>query len=220
MSDILESKPAASDISIRPIIMKRLFSFLGIMPLGIYVIVHLWHNNYSWQGEAAFNKQLIEGRSWPFYQAITILFLYIPLLYHTFYGIFVASRARKTMVTQLKGNYYFQMLKYTLQRLSGLGLVLFIGAHLYKTKIETGMHGEIADYAHMREGLMETITQVVYYCGILGVAYHLANGLWSALITWGITINERSQRISEVITIIFFFVITALGLSAMYGFIQ
>ena len=222
MSDMIEAKPLAPAVSLRPILMKRLFSISGIVPLGIYTIVHLWNNNYSWQGPEVFNKHLLESRNIPFYTLITILFLYIPLVFHTVYGLYVAKQARAVIVTGLIRNPYFEMLKYVLQRLSGLGLMLFLGAHIYKTKIETLTEGVLPDYKHMREAFGEVIppVRIIYFLGVLGLAYHLSNGLWSACITWGLTINAKSQRMVQVITVLFFFVITAMGISAIQGFLN
>jgi succinate dehydrogenase / fumarate reductase cytochrome b subunit len=38
------------------------------------------------------------------------------------------------------------------------------------------------------------IGYVVYPIGILASCYHLANGFWTAGITWGLTISAHAQR--------------------------
>jgi succinate dehydrogenase / fumarate reductase cytochrome b subunit len=38
------------------------------------------------------------------------------------------------------------------------------------------------------------ITWFVYPLGILASCFHLANGFWTAAITWGLTISRNSQR--------------------------
>src|SRR5258708_31319549 len=38
------------------------------------------------------------------------------------------------------------------------------------------------------------IAYVVYPIGILASCYHLANGFWTAAITWGLTISQGAQR--------------------------
>jgi len=38
------------------------------------------------------------------------------------------------------------------------------------------------------------ITWFVYPIGILASCYHLANGFWTAAITWGLTVSAGAQR--------------------------
>jgi succinate dehydrogenase / fumarate reductase cytochrome b subunit len=38
------------------------------------------------------------------------------------------------------------------------------------------------------------ITWIVYPLGILASCYHLANGFWTAAITWGLTVSAGAQR--------------------------
>jgi succinate dehydrogenase / fumarate reductase cytochrome b subunit len=38
------------------------------------------------------------------------------------------------------------------------------------------------------------ITWGLYPLGILASCYHLANGFWTAAITWGLTISKSGQR--------------------------
>jgi succinate dehydrogenase / fumarate reductase, cytochrome b subunit len=38
------------------------------------------------------------------------------------------------------------------------------------------------------------IVWFVYPIGILASCYHLANGLWTAAITWGLTISQGAQK--------------------------
>jgi succinate dehydrogenase / fumarate reductase cytochrome b subunit len=38
------------------------------------------------------------------------------------------------------------------------------------------------------------ITWLVYPLGILASCFHLANGFWTAAITWGLTISKAGQR--------------------------
>jgi succinate dehydrogenase / fumarate reductase cytochrome b subunit len=200
--------------SIRAFLLKRLFSFLGIVPLGIYVILHLYNNAYSTQGPEAYNLYLQSSRQVPYYFLLVFLFIYLPLIFHGIYGL-VLTRRGKMNYPQYA---WFRNLKYVLQRLSGLGLILFIPAHVYKTKLAPALYGFQMDYRHMSEGMHESITLTVYILGILAVAFHLANGIWSAGITWGVTLGPKSQRVSEILSIFIFGVIVIMGFNAIRGF--
>src|SRR6185312_9492374 len=100
-------------------------------------------------------------------------------------------------------------------RLSGIGLLLFIQAHIYKTRIEPGLVNSTLNFHHMSEGLHEQLTLTIYCLGVLGVAYHLANGVWQFCIGWGITATEKGMRRVEIASMFLFVVILAMGYSAI-----
>ena len=60
---------------------------------------------------------------------------------------------------------------------------------------------------------------VVFAIGLLCCVYHFVNGLWTFLITWGITLTPKSQQISEYILIALFFVFAAFSMKALFAFV-
>jgi succinate dehydrogenase / fumarate reductase cytochrome b subunit len=106
---------------------------------------------------------------------------------------------------------YYTNLKYLLRRISGIGVLLFVGAHVYKTTLEPRLEGYEIDFHHMREGLSEPLTFAVYVLGLTGVAYHLADGLWLFGVEHGLWTGERGMRRAESLTIGF-------GLLLLIGF--
>ena len=194
----------------------KLFSLFGLLPLGVYVIFHLYSNLRSLGGEAVFNEHLAGTRSLPLIVPLAILVIWIPIAFHGIYGLFLMKRSRPNLVKFQ----YFQNLKYVLQRLSGVGLLLFIPAHIYKTRIEPGLEGTILDYHHMVEGLHEPLTLVVYIFGVLGVAYHLSNGVWQFCIGWGVVTTEKAMKWVEVLSMGLFLVVAAMGYGAIWGFLR
>ena len=81
------------------------------------------------------------------------------------------------------------------------------------------MHGVPLDFRHMAEGLREPLTFTVYVLGILGAAYHLANGLATFCITWGLTISPRAQARMTSVALVLFLVISFIGLNSVFGFL-
>ena len=55
----------------------------------------------------------------------------------------------------------------------------------------------------------------VYAIGVLCAVFHLANGIWTFLITWGITIGPRSQTISGRVCLIIGILLGLLGIGAL-----
>ncbi|HEX9637111.1 MAG TPA: hypothetical protein VGB99_06235 [Acidobacteriota bacterium] len=186
---------------------RKLFSFLGIVPLGVYVIWHLWNNAYALIGAEPFDQRLREVVGAPFYRPLVILLVYMPLLYHAIYGTFISARSRPNLGTMP----HYTNLKYLLRRISGIGVLLFVGAHVYKTTLEPRLEGYEIDFHHMREGLSEPLTFAVYVLGLTGVAYHLADGLWLFGVEHGLWTGEHGMRRAESLTIGF-------GLLLLIGF--
>ena len=90
-------------------------------------------------------------------------------------------------------------------------------AHVYKTRVEPWVNGYAIDYAHMREGMHEPITLAVYVLGVIGVAYHLANGVWLAGLTWGIFVGPGGQRRAEWLSIVLGVLVLAMALTAIFA---
>lgn len=212
MSATAVARPEAVS-STRAFWAKRIFSFCGIVPLAIYVVWHLFNNVYSVNGRGAFDTRLHEATRSPLYQPAIWLFFYLPFAIHAIVGLVITFKSRPNPLNQPR----FRNWKYLLQRVSAIGVLLFVPAHVYKTKIEPWRAGFSIDFAHMQEGMREPLTFTVYVLGMFGVAFHLANGLWLAGITWGVFTGPRGQRRGEWLSIAFGVAILALAFGALYG---
>jgi succinate dehydrogenase / fumarate reductase, cytochrome b subunit len=60
-------------------------------------------------------------------------------------------------------------------------------------------------------------TTVVYILGTLGVAYHLANGLYSFAMGWGVVSSRRALRRLDVGVIALFLVLLAMSWGVIYA---
>ena len=193
---------------------RRLHSLTGVVPIALFVLVHLFNNSYALLGEQAYDAHLEWLRGLPFITVFEWVFIYIPILFHGLLGLAMTRQGS----VRLKSAPYFGNLRYILQRASGIGVFLFVGAHVYKTRMETWLHGEVADFQHMAEAFSEPITFVVYMAGLLAVAYHLGNGLWTFCITWGLTVSPQSQKVMTYISIFTFLAVWLLLVNTVLGF--
>src|SRR4051812_14565565 len=103
---------------------KQWMSLLGVLPLGAYVVAHLWTNLYSLGGPESFDAALRASRSSPAFLALEIFGLGLPTLVHAFFGLRIVFNMRPNNAAYAT----LRNLKYLLQRLSGLGVLLFLGA--------------------------------------------------------------------------------------------
>ncbi len=59
---------------------------------------------------------------------------------------------------------------------------------------------------------------VLYVIGVLAAVFHFSNGLWAFLISWGITIGPKAQRISSYICMGVFVIVSALFILSLIAF--
>lgn len=195
-------------------IRSRLGSFLAVVPLGIWTINHLWNNLAAFKGAAAWQSAVTEYSHPLAFFASSIIAL-LPLALHTVWGIGRLASTRPNI-----GRYrYFANLRYVLQRLSAIGLLLFLGAHLWLAmlhpRLTTGRPEPFSDISHEMHHHVPTL--IVYVLGVLGIAYHLANGVQTFAMGWGLVSSRRALRKLDVSIVLFFLVLLAMGWGAVYA---
>jgi succinate dehydrogenase / fumarate reductase cytochrome b subunit len=60
---------------------------------------------------------------------------------------------------------------------------------------------------------------IFYIIGVVASAFHLGNGIWTFLITWGITVGARAQRISQVVTTAISIIVSLVGIAIAIAFV-
>ncbi|RYZ33545.1 MAG: succinate dehydrogenase [Myxococcaceae bacterium] len=197
-----------------PLLKSRLGSFLAVVPLSIWVINHLWDNLAAFRGAAAWQESVTEYAN-PFAQAFTFIIVMLPLLIHTAWGM---VRMFSFKPNNLQYNYYGN-LKYLVQRVAGLGVLAFLGAHIWLAFLQPRlMEGHAEPFMDIaREMHYHGPTLMVYLLGTLGTAYHLANGLQTFGMGWGILASDRSMRRFEPISILIFLILLAMSWGAIYA---
>jgi succinate dehydrogenase / fumarate reductase cytochrome b subunit len=58
----------------------------------------------------------------------------------------------------------------------------------------------------------------MYAIGVLSTVFHLANGLWTMGITWGVWTSAAAQRRANYVCVAFGILLAAAGLGALGGF--
>lgn len=195
-------------------ISRRVHSLLGIVPIGLFLIVHFVVNHYATVGPEAFNEASGFMESLPFLVWLEWILIYLPLLFHGIYGIYIAFQGS----SNIGSNNFLRNWMYVLQRLTGIFLVIFIAWHVWQTRIAMAM-GTPLNFQMMVDILENPFYFVFYIVGVLSAVFHFANGLWSFLVTWGITITPQSQRISTYVMLGLFIVLSLIGIRAVLAFV-
>ncbi|MEZ4307312.1 MAG: hypothetical protein R3F14_04615 [Polyangiaceae bacterium] len=193
---------------------SRLGSLLALLPLGVWTVLHLWNNLAAFKGARPWESAVVEHRHGAA-ELVGSFIVLAPLLIHTFWGL---ARMRKTRMNV--GRYgYFANWKFLLQRLSALGVLGFLGAHIWKAKLEPRLvHGHAETFADISNQMHHHLpTLLVYILGTLGVSYHLANGLHTFMMSWGIVSSRRALKHLEAAAYLTFVILLAMSWSILYA---
>lgn len=170
-------------------------------------------------GRSIFQQQVDKIHSLPFLLAVEMSLIFLPLLIHTVYGIYVAVNGKPN--TSHYG--YVKNWFYLMQRVTAIILVAFIIFHV--GSLWFGWFGKnLAFEAHNAyQSTVRHMTAspllwlVVYPLGVLAGTFHLANGFWTAGIAWGLTVSKRAQTRWGWVCILLFLFTTGCGFLAILG---
>jgi len=202
--------PAYSDF-----VLRRLHSLTGVVPLTFFIFFHFFANSYSTVGEEAFDGVVKQLRGLPFLDAIEWGFLFAPFLFHMVYGLYIISTARANPGRQS----YRRNWAYVAQRVTAIVVFVFIIYHVVSIRYMEA-HGTMRVHQVMHAKLSQPFTYWWYVVGIACTCFHLANGVCTFLMTWGITTGRNAQRFAAYGLTAVGIILFAVGISAVNGFIN
>jgi succinate dehydrogenase / fumarate reductase, cytochrome b subunit len=209
-------KPNANDGLRDPYIWHKLHSLSGIVPIGIFLVQHLIANSYALRGPRAYNTVISVFSYLPFVAVMEIVIIYIPILFHSIYGFWIAAYGRPNM-----GSYsYTRNWMYFLQRVSGVIAFFYIGFHIWNTSLQKYIlewsgdpHPERAvGYTALTSQMANDWMFAAYLIGITATVFHFSNGIWNFCIRWGLTISAQSQKMTAYVCVGVFIVLSGTGI--------
>jgi succinate dehydrogenase / fumarate reductase cytochrome b subunit len=210
----------ASDYSF---LIRRLHSLTGLVPIGAYLVVHLFTNASILAGPEAFQDnvdRIHQLEKMKILWLVEWVFIFIPILFHGILGVMIWLQATPNPYQYQ----YAANIRYSLQRWTGLIAGVFIAYHVWQFHwLFRALGGGAFDAHDAAVSTARTLQASgwiapFYAIGVLASVYHLANGIWTSLITWGVTIGPRSQRVSGYACTALGLVLGLVGLGALSGF--
>ncbi|MEM1329250.1 MAG: hypothetical protein AAGG07_01685 [Planctomycetota bacterium] len=204
-------------------LLRRLHSLTGIVPIGVFLIAHLVTNSSLVWGKFGLRADgegmsLFEGGVTYFLKEVIWINTQIPHLllielslwgaigFHSVLGVYYATTGQRNTERYA----YQDNWRYTLQRWSGYIGILFIFYHVATLRwgwtflvpggTKWSHHYAGSTLSAAIQGSWEGFTPagfavaLLYFVGITLLVFHFANGLWTAAITWGLTITETAQK--------------------------
>lgn len=191
-------------------LIRRLHSLLGIVPLGLYMVVHLATNASFINGTEAFQSFVyLIHKPGSLLPLIEWALIFAPLVFHAGIGIWISKTGsvNSTQYSTVSNK------RYVLQRLTGIIALIFLFFHILH--LHGWFHAEfwvdaigsvgLAQFRPYNAGstlahaMNNWIWPLFYLIGVLSCVYHLANGLWTSGITWGLWVSQAAQdRASKI----------------------
>jgi succinate dehydrogenase / fumarate reductase cytochrome b subunit len=196
--------------------LRRLHSISGVLPIGAFLLEHMFTNAFILGGPAAYNAKIEFLRSLPFVTFMEVTFIGIPILYHALYGIYVWGTGKSNLAWYP----YPKNFLYTLQRWTGLLAFAYIAYHVYHTRIVNALYGTEVSYARMEELVSVPWVFWFYVAGLAAVMFHFANGIWGFFVSWGLTISQRSQKIAGAWSAALGLLLFGVGLSSLIHLVR
>jgi succinate dehydrogenase / fumarate reductase cytochrome b subunit len=190
--------------------------------------VHLLTNASLASGVDVFQNAVYAIHSLPFLPVIEWVFIFLPIIFHAVAGVWITQSGHSNLSAyRLAGNR-----RYTWQRISGYIAIVFIFMHVFH--LHGWFHADwwlqtvaeplgMAQFDPYNAGSslanamksLGIVWPVFYAVGVLACTYHLANGIWTAGITWGLWLTPKAQLRASYACLGFGVFIGLAGLTAL-----
>ena len=198
--------------------LRRLHSLSGIIPVGAFLIEHFISNAEAFKGPIAYGKQVEFLNSLPGVFLLELFFIWIPILYHGLYGIYIWYRGDSNVTNYpWSGNWL-----YTAQRWTGIIAFIYIVQHTYSLRF-TGVHlatHPMQSFAKVQAEFQNPWMIAFYAVGIIAASWHFSYGLWLFAAKWGITTGEMARRRFGYVCLALALGLVSIGALSMYGFLN
>jgi succinate dehydrogenase / fumarate reductase cytochrome b subunit len=196
--------------------LRRLHSLSGIIPVGVFLLEHLYTNSFAIQGAEKFNHAADVLGSIPYVILVEVVGIGLPILFHMVLGVIIAT----TMQANTGRHGYPRNWAYLLQRITGLFLVAFIVYHVWSTRLSPAvLSGDHDLFGLMQRHLQNPGILTFYLVGVTAAAYHFGNGLFGFAIHWGIVTSRRAQRHAAWAGTVVFLVLALVGINSLLAFV-
>lgn len=208
MAEIAHASPLEGTAGLekdRSYLWRRLHSLTGILPIGLFLLFHIFENMAAIAGADAYNSGIAHLASLlpiPYFYLIEVGVIVLPIAFHGFYGVYLSLEGRPNV-----GAYaYRRNYLYLMQRVTGVIALLYLAFHIITLRVMITMmqkgagvegHPGYVSFADMVRHYESPMVLGLYVVGVLSSAFHFANGLNGFCWTWGIVVGERGRKVVE-----------------------
>ncbi len=198
-------------------VLRRLHSLTGVVPIGAFLLEHFISNAEAFKGPDAYGAQVKFLNGLPFVVGLELFFIWIPILYHGIYGVYIWWRGESNVTAYpWTGNWM-----YTAQRWTGLIAFAYMIQHTYYLRF-TGVHlptHPMQAFAKVQGEFQNPWMIAFYAIAIVAASWHFCYGLWLFAAKWGITTGDRARRWFGYVCVLLAIGLISIGAASMYGFL-
>jgi succinate dehydrogenase / fumarate reductase cytochrome b subunit len=186
----------------------------------------MFTNAKAMNGDKIFNEAVADIHHLPFLLFIEIFGIFLPLLFHSVYGVFISAESRVNVFNYGYGRNWL----YFFQRATGIFLFFFIIFHLLHFRFGLFEGFGLTDIAVSgnADRAFEIVSQdfqvlwvlIFYILGVGATAWHLGYGLFLFAVDWGLVIGEKAQKYALYACAFIAISLFAVGTNAAFSFIR
>ena len=192
-------------------LLRKLHSLSGIVPVGAFLAEHFWSNSAVLVSGAKYDQVSYELQTIPFRPLVEWAAIFLPMLYHSLYGIYIWLRGKSNVSSYpWIGNWL-----YATQRYTGLIAFVYIAWHLYTQRWAT--HGR-STYDEVRHFFMNPYFLAFTLVGVLACSFHLGIGVWNFLCKWGLAVTVKAQHAAGQFGVLVALTFSLVGVLILVGF--
>lgn len=192
-------------------LLRKCHSISGLVPVGFFLLEHIWTNAHAIYGRESFDGAVAGLQKLPFLIFLEICFIWIPILYHGGYGMYITFTGQPNTTQYPFGRNWL----YLLQRITGILAFAFIIYHVATMRLTSP---KTVTYDGVLTHLTSPTMFVLYTIGVAATVFHFSNGLWNLTIKWGIAVGPKTQRVSLVACSMLGLLLLAISLVSLYSF--
>lgn len=197
--------------------LRRLHSLSGIVPVGAFLFEHvLISNSTAISGPDAYARQVSFLANLPLVFFLELFGIWLPILFHALFGFYIWYRGEGNVSEYpWTGNWM-----YTAQRWTGGIAFAYIIWHTWTMRF-TGidLHSSpSASFGKVQAEVLQPALFVFYVVGLIAASWHFAYGIWLFCAKWGIVSGERARKRFLVVCLVFFLVLSGVGLASLASF--
>jgi succinate dehydrogenase / fumarate reductase, cytochrome b subunit len=205
-------------------LLRKLHQLTGIVPLGLFFFVHMYTNSTALNGPKIFNEHVQEIHDMAYLLFIEIFGIFLPLLFHSIYGVIISAEAKPNVLNYGYSRNWF----YLFQRVTGVFLFFFLLFHIlnFRFGLIPGLNmTPVAGNADQAYRIVAGEFQIwwvliLYFLGVVATSWHLAYGFFLFAVDWGIVIGEKAQRVTLQASLALAVLLSLVGINAAMAFVR
>lgn len=173
----------------------RFYSLTGVVSLFLFLLLQTASASLLLFASKETTHAFLAFQSSTLVFCLEILFITLPVLFHVIYNLKSLSQTRFNLF-----DYAYQgNVRYIFQRVSSVVVLVFVLFHV--TQLVWVVRSGAEGFQYVRDILFlhrSTGGMIVYWTALMFAWFYQCQALWNFLIDWGITVGQRSQRVSLI----------------------